>query len=618
MEVFNKLTLRLKLLLLISLPLLLVLSYVVSLVLERQQDLDDAKIISQLARTTKLLSIVHRLQFERGKAVALVTDRKSTSLLDWRKAVEQTNQFSSGLPKLKQRLLNEGTDPVIVQTLERLQQDIHQLDEFRQVVEFKSDLTQKDVMSRYTSVVTSMHKLMRNLTKLSPGSHIFQLAESLAIIAELKEVQGTIRSSVTAILKRGQVLDPEIRHLITLDTKDNLLVDSFLSLAPLDMQEQFLRLGFDKSDAPIQSLVSSIITSKANQQISVDADLWFASATQRINQLRSVEKSLNLKLINLADKSRESAWFSLFITLMVAVITVGAVACIAWIATGRLINSFIVLRDSAVEFTDSGELKTVPIGSNDELGQVAMAFNHLIEQLKSISDAVEAVAKGDFTQHVEVKSDKDRLALSLNHMVQTLRESVLKMTTENWLKTGQSELSVRINSDQAVQDLAQNAVTYIAEYLKAPIAAIYLLDTQETAELCATYAFTHRKEVRNGFKKGESLVGQAVLERKPIIIDQVPPDYIQVSSGLGSTSPSNVAVIPLIHTNNVIGVLELGTIRELALSEIDFLNKASTSIAVSLHSALSKSRLAELLEETQAQSEELQSQQELLEKSNTG
>ncbi len=51
--------------------------------------------------------------------------------------------------------------------------------------------------------------------------------------------------------------------------------------------------------------------------------------------------------------------------------------------------------------------------------------------------------------------------------------------------------------------------------------------------LIASYGYTRRSDVPDRFSLGESLVGQAALERKTIEINEPPDDYIRVSSGLG-------------------------------------------------------------------------------------
>jgi CheY-like chemotaxis protein len=107
-------------------------------------------------------------------------------------------------------------------------------------------------------------------------------------------------------------------------------------------------------------------------------------------------------------------------------------------------------------------------------------------------------------------------------------------------------------------------------------------------------------------------VGQAALEKKPIVFSNIPDDYVQVSSGLGSARPKNIVVYPFLFDGNVRGVIELGTMRGFSDLDMQFLEVVSTNIGIAFNSAQSRKKLKELLEETQRQAEELQTQQEEL------
>ena len=114
------------------------------------------------------------------------------------------------------------------------------------------------------------------------------------------------------------------------------------------------------------------------------------------------------------------------------------------------------------------------------------------------------------------------------------------------------------------------------------------------------------------FKPGESLLGQAVLEKQTIVVTEVPADYIQVRSGLGYAKPLNLLVVPLIIDENVVGVIELGSFKKFTPLQLKFIKEVSENIAIAIQSAQSRKRVKELLEKTQKQAEELQNQQEEL------
>ena len=65
-------------------------------------------------------------------------------------------------------------------------------------------------------------------------------------------------------------------------------------------------------------------------------------------------------------------------------------------------------------------------------------------------------------------------------------------------------------------------------------------------KLTSSYAYRERKSVSNRFRLGEGLVGQCALEKKTILLTKVPPDYIQISSGLGEAPPLNIIVLPVL------------------------------------------------------------------------
>jgi CheY-like chemotaxis protein len=201
-----------------------------------------------------------------------------------------------------------------------------------------------------------------------------------------------------------------------------------------------------------------------------------------------------------------------------------------------------------------------------------------------------------------------------------MKKNLLRMTEENtrqnWHEAGQAELSNKIRGDQNTVELAQNVINYLAAYLQAQIGAIYLQDDDQVLKLYASYAYKKRKNVANSFKPGEGLVGQAALEKKSILITEVPDDYIRINSGLGEAKPLNILVTPLIYDGQVSGVIELGSFQEFYDQHFYFMEQAAESIAIALQSALSRVRVKQLLEKTQLQARELQVQQEELKATN--
>src|SRR5206468_2032006 len=121
----------------------------------------------------------------------------------------------------------------------------------------------------------------------------------------------------------------------------------------------------------------------------------------------------------------------------------------------------------------------------------------------------------------------------------------------------------------------------------------------------------------------EGLVGQAALEKKPILLTNVPDDYIRISSGLGEAPPRNVLVLPVLFEGEVKAVIELASFLPFSQIHQLFLDQLAETVGVVINMIAANMRTAELLEqsqsltlELQSQSEELRMQQEELKKSN--
>jgi len=205
------------------------------------------------------------------------------------------------------------------------------------------------------------------------------------------------------------------------------------------------------------------------------------------------------------------------------------------------------------------------------------------------------------------------LGEAFNRMMSTLE-------TQDWLKTGQVTLNERMRGEQDIASLSQNIISYLATYLALPIAAIYLSndDQGEEFQLTGSYAYDQRKGNRNVFKLGEGLIGQAALEKQHILFSDVPENYLAIQSGLGEVTPHYILVFPLLHEQTVKGVLELGTVHQFTEVQRHFIEQVAENIAIAFHSAQIRKKMHDLLEETQRQSETLQTQQEELRQANLG
>ena len=135
-------------------------------------------------------------------------------------------------------------------------------------------------------------------------------------------------------------------------------------------------------------------------------------------------------------------------------------------------------------------------------------------------------------------------------------------------------------------------------------------------QLLASYAFKERKHLSNRFKAGEGLVGQCALEKERILLNDVPANYVQINSGLGEASPSNIVVLPVLFEDQVKAVIELASFQRFSDIHLNFLDQLTESIGIVLNTITATMRTEELLKQSQTLATELQTRQEELTETN--
>lgn len=196
-----------------------------------------------------------------------------------------------------------------------------------------------------------------------------------------------------------------------------------------------------------------------------------------------------------------------------------------------------------------------------------------------------------------------------------VRKGTMARRREAWLQAGYADLATAMIGDQETDELGGNILGFLARYADAVAGALFVGDGKSFRRV-STYGVPEDAKVPTAFKLGESLLGQAALESRAIVVEDVPDGYLAFGSALGHEKPRHLVISPGNVDGTVNAVLELGFLQPADEKVRELLDQASSSIAVAVRSAKYRGELRELLEETQRQSDELQTQSEELRVSN--
>ncbi|MFJ2822167.1 HAMP domain-containing protein [Streptomyces toxytricini] len=252
---------------------------------------------------------------------------------------------------------------------------------------------------------------------------------------------------------------------------------------------------------------------------------------------------------------------------------------------------------------------------------------NLTRQVRAIAEVTSAVAAGDLTRSITVDASGEVADLkdNINFMVESLRETTRANEEQDWLKTNLARISALLQGQRDLKLVAESIMDELTPLVSAQCGAFYLAEESREGtvlQLVGSYAFPDGSRPTR-FRLGESFVGQAARSKRPIAVDALPAGYLAVSSGLGQTEALSLVVLPIVVEGQVLGVIELASVRPFTQVHRDFLNQLMEAIGVNVNTIIANARTDELLGESQrltaelqVRSQELQARQEELQASN--
>ncbi|MFE0083556.1 HAMP domain-containing protein, partial [[Kitasatospora] papulosa] len=256
-----------------------------------------------------------------------------------------------------------------------------------------------------------------------------------------------------------------------------------------------------------------------------------------------------------------------------------------------------------------------------------MAGN-LTRQVRAIAAVATAVTRGDLNLKIDVDAAGEIQVLqdNINTMIANLRDTTLANKEQDWLKGNLARISGLMQGRRDLDDVASLIMSELTPVVSAQHGAFFLAmstgDTDEVGEggkdssyelrMRGSYGYS-AGSMPTSFRPGETLIGTAAEEKRTIQVDNVPPGYLKISSGLGEAPPAHVIVLPVLFEGQVLGVIELASFQPFTHIQRDFLNQLAEMIATSVNTISVNTKTEKLLEQSQELTEQLRDRSQELE-----
>ncbi|WP_343706052.1 response regulator [Flavobacterium sp.] len=234
------------------------------------------------------------------------------------------------------------------------------------------------------------------------------------------------------------------------------------------------------------------------------------------------------------------------------------------------------------------------------------------ERLEVIGGIASQISRGNYDVQIDDrKADTlGALGTSIHEMKDSLKNSFELLSQKEWLQSGVAALNDKMLGEKTIQKLSKDVIEFLCQYTNSSAGVLYVVDGEEMA-ISGGYSYIPSKN-RERIKKGEGLIGQAIVSGKMLELKSLSPDNIQINYALGEIKPTHIVALPLMDFK-VEGAVELASIYGFSVLQLEFLNMVANNIGIALKATQNRKRVMELLEETKSQAEELQIQHSELE-----
>jgi CheY-like chemotaxis protein/signal transduction histidine kinase/HAMP domain-containing protein len=256
----------------------------------------------------------------------------------------------------------------------------------------------------------------------------------------------------------------------------------------------------------------------------------------------------------------------------------------------------------------------------DLTGNVNLLAANLTTQVRAIAEVATAVTKGDLTRSIQVdaRGEVAELKDNINTMIGNLRLTTERNQEQDWLKTNLARFTGMLQGQRDLAGVGHMLLSELAPLVNAHQGVIYRMETGDTVDLhlVAAYADDGQNGHRQQIRLGEGLLGQCAEEGRRLVLTDLPPETVPVSSGLLRIPPRSVVVLPVLFEGQVKAVIELASLSELTALHVAFLEQLTASIGIVLNSIEATMQTEGLLQQSQQLAIELQTQQRELQQTN--
>lgn len=247
----------------------------------------------------------------------------------------------------------------------------------------------------------------------------------------------------------------------------------------------------------------------------------------------------------------------------------------------------------------------------------AAQLQSVAQQMQDAVTFIRAISHGDLHTDIPAHVKDTELGKAMAEMKVKLSEKEAEENRRNWHTSGIAALSEELRKYQhlTMAEVSLHFVQKMVHYCNLNQGGVFLINDREEPkyiELMGCVAYHKQKFIEKRLEWGQGLVGQCILEGESIYLEEVPAHYVAITSGLGESTPRSILLVPVLHKEQALGVLEVASFRKLTRHEVAFVEACCEIFGSVIYNTKINEHTQKLLTHSRRIAEELSQKEEVL------
>jgi signal transduction histidine kinase/CheY-like chemotaxis protein/HAMP domain-containing protein len=241
---------------------------------------------------------------------------------------------------------------------------------------------------------------------------------------------------------------------------------------------------------------------------------------------------------------------------------------IFYFASKRIISPLADLNNAARYVTAGKGYKKVDIETNDELGEMAESFNHMVDSI-------------ELRDEKTLESNEE-----LRKLNESLQEQAIYLEAQQKQSAAYAEILTRLGSTIDLDTILREGLGNLMEYTNSPLGAVYLYDPD--SKLLVPFVTNGAKKVvsEQEFDLDEGIPGQTAIKKEMIVVTDIPADSIyRIETGLCEIPPKTIVSTPMVFKDMLLGVIVTSHTGDVPRDVLDFMKRIVDQHAVAVNNA---------------------------------